>query len=142
MLGRLIVAILVTAAAALPQHRVDPHNTYQRIICVVPMVGKGTYDDPRRPLYAPLPPTQAPAQARPAAAPRNAILAYSHQVSDDGKFALVEFIAADRAAFQQILNDKSITVFQKGKSTKSDIEKELKKYKKDFDLEKFGLVLP
>jgi len=142
MTGRLVAGFLVMTGMVFPQHRVDPKNTYHRVICVVPMVGKGTFDDPRRPLYAPLPPSQAPAQARPAAAPRDAILAYSHQVSDDGNYALVEFVAVDRAAFQAILNDKQITVFEKGKASKAEIEKELRKYKKDFDYEKFGLVLP
>ena len=33
-------------------------------------------------------------------------------------------------------------IIEKGKTSKSDVEKELKKYKKDFDFEKFGLVMP
>jgi len=142
MTGRLIAGLLAITAALYPQHQVDPKNTYNRVICVVPMIGKGTFEDPRRPQYAPLAPVPPSGQTKPVAAPRNAILAYSHQVSDDGKYALVEFVAADRAAFQAILNDKQITVFEKGKASKADIEKELKKYKKDFDFDKFGLVLP
>jgi hypothetical protein len=67
---------------------------------------------------------------------------YSQQLSDDGKLALVEFVARDRAAFQAIFNDKTIKFFEKGKSKKQDIETELKKYKKDFDLNKFGTVVP
>jgi hypothetical protein len=98
------------------------------------MVGKGTPADPKRPQYAPWPPTVSPS--------RIAIIAYSHQISDDGKYALVEFVARDRSAFQAIFNDKSVTVFEKGKDKKPDIEKGLKKYKKDFDLSKFGMVLP
>lgn len=142
MTGRVMVGLLVVMAVAWPQRRVDSKNTYERVICVVPMVGRGTLDDPRRPMYAPVPPSQPPTKARPAAAPRNAILAYSQQVSDDGRFALVEFVAADRAAFQAILSDNKIVAFEKGKASKADIEKEFKKYKKDFDFEKFGLVLP
>ena len=93
MTGRLVAGLLVMAAVVCPQHRVDPKNTYNRVICVVPMVGKGTMDDPRRPLYAPLASTQPASQAKPGAVPRNAILAYSHQVSDDGNYALVKFVA-------------------------------------------------
>jgi hypothetical protein len=64
------------------------------------------------------------------------------QLSDDGKSALVEFVARDMSAFTAILGDKSIKVFVKGKDKKGDIEAELKKYKKDFDLNRFGLVMP
>ena len=69
-------------------------------------------------------------------------MAYSHQLSDDGRFALVEFVARDRSAFQAILNDKTVTVFEKGRSKKADIEKALKLFKKDFDLDQFGTVMP
>ena len=105
MTGRLVTGLLVMTGVVCPQHRVEPNNTYQRIICVVPMVGTGTPEDPRRPQYAPLLTLQSPTQARPVVAPRSAILAFSQQVSDDGKYALVEFVAADRAAFQAIFND-------------------------------------
>jgi len=114
---------------------VDPRNTYQRIIALVPMVGLGTAADPKRPKYAPA------ARSSPTAAP-SPIIAYSFQVSDDGRFALAEFVARDRAAFAAILADQQVKAFSKGKDKKDDIEKELKKYKKDFDLEKFGLVVP
>ena len=70
------------------------------------------------------------------------IVAFMQQTSDDGKYALVEFVAKDPAALQPILNDKSLKVFIKGKDKKGDIEAELKKYKKDFDLNKFGVVMP
>jgi len=65
-----------------------------------------------------------------------------HVTSDDGKFALVEYVAKDRSAFAAILNDKQVRVFVKGKDKQSDIEAELKKYKKNFDWNKFGLVMP
>jgi len=141
MTQRLLAGFLVLAAVVSAQRRVDPRNTYNRVICVVPMVGKGTPDDPRRPQYAPWPPPNSPPSPAQAQS-RTTIIAFSHQVSDDGKYALVEFVARDRSAFQAILSDKQIKVFEKGKDKKDDIEKELKKYKKDFNLEKFGLVVP
>lgn len=131
---RPLLALLVLPALLCAQHRVDPRNTYTRVICVVPLVGKGTPADPRRPQYAPWPPAAVPS--------RTGIIAWSHQLSDDKKYALVEFVARDRSAFQAILNDSQITVFEKGKDKKDDIEKELKKYKQDFDFTKFGTVLP
>ena len=63
-------------------------NTHERVLAVVPMVGSGTPDDPRRPMYAPVP-GGAPS--------REGIIAFTYQVSDDGKFALVEFVAHDHA---------------------------------------------
>ena len=137
MIRLLAFALLLSSSLAVAQRKVAPKNPYNRLICVVPMVGSGKADDPRRPKYAPWPPTQ------PGIAPvRNAILAFSHQVSDDGTSALVEFIALDQSAFSAILSDKAIKAFHKGTDKKDDIEKELRKYKKDFDLDRFGLVMP
>ena len=59
---------------AFGQHKVDPRNTHERLLCIVPLVGTGT-----------------------------GILAYHFEESDDHKSALVEFVAADRAAFNTIL---------------------------------------
>ncbi|SPF43812.1 conserved exported hypothetical protein [Candidatus Sulfopaludibacter sp. SbA4] len=118
MTQRLFACLLVLSSCICAQHRVDSQNLYQRIICVVPMVGSGTPSDPKRPQYAPWPPSRS----------RAGIIAFSHQVSDDGQHALVEFIALDRSAFQAIFNDKSIKVFEKGKDNIGDVVNELKKY--------------
>ena len=134
MTQRLAAGLLALAAVVCAQRRVDPGNTYSRVICVVPMVGSGTQADPKRPQYAPWPPSPPTSRA--------AIIAYTQQVSDDGRYALVEFVARDRAAFAAILNDKQIKAFEKSKAKKEDIEKELKKYKKDFTIDKFGTVMP
>ena len=137
MVKRILAGLLLVAALGSGQRKVDPKNTYTRIICVVPMVGTGTANDPRRPQYAPWPPPSASQTGS-----RSTILAFTQQVSDDGKSALLELVALDRSAFQAILNDKQVKVFVKGTDKKDDIEKELKKYKKDFDLDKFGVVMP
>jgi len=63
-------------------------------------------------------------------------------VSDDGRFALVEFVAQDPAAFTPILADRSVRCFVKGQANKADIEAHVKKIKKNFDLEHFGVVMP
>jgi hypothetical protein len=137
MVKRVLAVLLLVAALGSGQRKVDPKNTYARIICVVPMVGKGTPDDPRRPQYAPWPPPSATdAQSR------STILAFSQQISDDGNSAIVELVAQDRSAFQAVLNDKQVKVFVKGTDKKDDIEKELKKFKKDFDFNQFGVVMP
>ncbi len=125
---------LLVAGSSVAQRKVDPKNTYSRVICVVPVVGSGTPTDPRRPQYAPWPPAANP--------PRTGIIAYSQQLSDDGRFALVEFVAWERSAFQPLLNDKTVTVFEKGKDSQAAIEAALKKFRKSFSLDQFGTVMP
>ena len=133
----LVCLLALTASAAFAQRRVDPRNTYHRILVVVPYVGSGTAADPIRPKYAPWPPH--PAGTVPS---RTDIMGYMQVASDDKKSALVEFVAQDMAAFAAILNDGQLKVFEKGKNTKSDIEGELKKFKKDFSLDTFGVAIP
>lgn len=130
--------LLATTIPVLAQHPVDSRNTYQRLICVVPVVGSGTPADPRRPMYAPLPPQRGQAPSR------TGIIAFTFQLSDDKRSALVEYVARDRSAFQAILADKSsnVRVFQKGKDKREDVLRELRKYKKDFDIDRFGVSVP
>ncbi len=63
-------------------------------------------------------------------------------VSDDGLLALVEFVAHDRSAFQQILEAPTVKSFLKGKDKREDVEAEFKKHKKDFDFKLFGTRMP
>jgi len=120
------------AAAASAQHSVDPRNTYHRVICVVPLVGAGTAQDPRRPLYAP-----SLASASP-----DGVIAFTQVPTDDGKSAIVEFVAKSRKALQTILADTTITTFEKGTQSASAIETALKRFKQDFNLVKFEVVMP
>jgi hypothetical protein len=140
---RQIAIIICLVAPLIAQQRVDPRNRYERLWCVVPMVGKGTFDDPRRPQYAPLPGAAAvdPSVVNPNTVP--AIIAFSFQVSDDGNYALVEFVARDRVAFKDILADTRPTVqaFVKGTATRGDIETAFKALKKDFDITTFGVPI-
>jgi hypothetical protein len=135
MSSRLLLIFLIFLPGLAAQHRVDPRNAYERIICTVPMVGSGTAADPRRPQYAPWPPTGAGRS-------RTGILAFHHQVSDDGHTALVEFVARDRSAFKAILAETNpmVKVFVKGKDKREDIEAVFQKHKKNFSLERFSQV--
>lgn len=117
------------------QHRVDSSAMYERLRCVVPLIGKGTMADPKRPQYAPTPTAFNGAS-------RSGIIGFTHQVSDDGKFALVEFVARDRSAFKDILSDTTVRSFLKGRDSRQLQEAEFKKYKKDFDLSRFGVRVP
>jgi RHS repeat-associated protein len=72
----------------------------------------------------------------------NGIMAFYFEPSDDGKSAIVEYVAQNRTAFQPLFNDKSITLFEKGRITKASIDAALKGFRHDFDLDKFGMVMP
>lgn len=153
MIQRLITGLLMLAVVACAQPRVDPRNLYHRIIVVVPFAGQGTQADPKRPQYSPAPQAaavpqtasapEATATPGPAVAPAApAVIAYTHVLSDDGKYAIAEFVAKDMAAFQAILSDASLKVFVKGRDSKATIEAAMRKYRKDFSLDTFGVVIP
>ncbi|HTS46969.1 MAG TPA: hypothetical protein VMH05_03440 [Bryobacteraceae bacterium] len=108
---------------------------YERVLAIVPLTGKGTADDPQRPMYAPLPNAVSPTS-------RTGILGYMYVLSDDGKFALVEYVARDRSAFSAILADATIQTFIKGVNPRSDIETAFKALKKNFDFNHFGVRMP
>ena len=129
-----LTVVLCLVCNALGQRSVDPRNLHKRLLCVVPMIGAGTWTDPKRPMYAP-----APAQMNPTS--RTGIIGFTHVLSDDGQSALVEFVARDASAFDHILADKSITSFRKGKDKREDIEAEFRKHKKDFSFDHFGMRL-
>ncbi len=124
------LCLIATPALLLAEKKVDDAFLGERLILIVPMVGAGTGQDPKRPLYAPLP----------GSASTNGISGFSFQLSDDGRFALVELIAPNRQAFKDILAAKraDVVVFERGKATLADVEKEFKKYKPSFDVTKFG----
>jgi len=128
----ILIGVLALASVVYAQRHVDPRNSYYRVICAVPLVGSGSPADPRRPKYAPWPVTQD----------QNSIVAFYFELSDDGKSAVVEFVSPNRAAFQPLFNDTSITLFEKGRAAKSDIEAALQRFRRDFDLDKFGMVMP
>jgi hypothetical protein len=123
---------------AIADRRVEMLNTHQRLIAVVPMIGKGTLQDPRRPQFAP------PPRAKGVAASPTGIIGYSYQLTDDGKSAIVEFVARDRAAFQSIMADKtgSVKFFEKSKVKREDLTTELQKHKKSVDLDQLGVRIP
>ena len=120
------------------QQRVDSGNLYYRVLAVVPIVGKGTLDDPKRPMFAPLPSQMTPGN-------RNGIIAFHHEVSDDGQYALVEFVAVQPSALQAIVtaaNLPGVKVFQRGQNTQAQVEAEFQKQRKDFRIDRFLLRVP
>ena len=132
MAHRFVTALLVLVGVVCAQHSVDPRNTYHRVICVVPMIGSGTAADPRRPQYAP-----APGSALP-----DGIIGFTQVPTDDGKFAIVEFVARTRKALLPILDDTTITSYEKGLQSATAIETALQSRKKGFSLLQFEAVMP
>jgi len=138
------VCLLAASAVLSAQPRVSPRNTYERVMAIVPMIGSGTVEDPKRPMYAPAPHPSTGATAGTTAAAPTGILGFTYELSDDGKFALVEFVARDRSAFQNILADaavpaSSVQAFTKGVNQQAAVEAAFKLLKKNFDFNHFGV---
>ena len=114
----LVLLLLTLLPPVWSQQPVSMRNTHERVVAIVPMIGKGTEDDPRRPMFAPLASEMAaPEDDKEAVAGKPAvgakltgrIIAYTCKPSDDGRFALVEFVATDRAALEDILKETTPT---------------------------------
>lgn len=118
------------------QNAVDRRNVGERIICIVPMVGEGTYEDPKRPLYAP--------KSEELSKDGSGIISFSFEVSDDGKTALLELVARTPEPFKIIQqeNRSDVRIFRKGLTTKEQIEAAFKVHKKDFKADSFGDIQP
>jgi hypothetical protein len=116
-----------------------PTARYERIICVVPLVGTGTYHDPRRPMFTP--PLGSAATALPGGAARSLgfldpaqVLGYASVLTDDGQHAIVQFVARDRAAFRPMLtaDPNLVQVFERGRLPGPALLQQLQKLKKHF----------
>lgn len=135
---------------AYSQQPVSLRNTHERVLCIVPMIGRGTEDDPRRPLFAPTEAERATERAvqqvseETAAGTRRGIIAYAFQESEDGKTALVEFVALDREALAPILESKraDVQVFVRGQARKAEVEAAFRQYKRNFDSDQFRVNVP
>jgi hypothetical protein len=132
-----LVLIQMLAVVACAQRRIDPRNTDNHVICVAPLIGAGTADDPRRPQYAPW---SRAATAAPKSPLPTDIIGFTQVPTDDGKFAIVKFRGARPRTFQAIFADATVTSFEKGVVGKTAIETALQKLKKDFDLNKLLAV--
>ena len=128
----LLVALLPGRLAA--QGRGGGDGWAERVIVVVPMTGKGTYADPRRPDFGAV------------EAKDMALSGWQFQTSDDGKYAIV-LLSATQVGQSQGITSKAAkahpTVFERGRHSKDEIEKELRKLRKDFSLEALlGIPVP
>jgi len=125
---------LLALALAIPlpaQQKVESRDFGERIVCIVPMVGTGTVKDPKRPLFVPLPGKEMA---------ESGIVSFSYETSTNGRVALVEIVAKDRAAFKAMIEStrQDVKVLERGKFTKEDLEREFRPHKEDFDGGKFA----
>jgi hypothetical protein len=104
----------------------DPSMRYYRLICLVHLVGTGGKGDPIRPEYVP---TAIDAK-------RQWIVAWSFQLTDDRKMAILHVVATNRAGFAPILADTrpEVKVFEIGKDGSAAIEGALGAVKAGFSL--------
>jgi len=93
---RTLVALSVFTTTLFAQRSVPPEYSHHHVWAVVPLIGTGTDADPRRPMLVPAP-NQQPAAESPD------LLSYQMQLSDDGKWALVEFVFHSPLAFHNFL---------------------------------------
>ncbi|MEZ5355295.1 MAG: hypothetical protein R2762_21890 [Bryobacteraceae bacterium] len=128
-----VLSWTMSGVMARAQPAVSPLNWGERVLVVVPMVGSGSGEDPRRPLVMP-----RPGQALP-----DGVMSMRFEESDDGKTALVEVVARDRqsltGALAAFANRADVKRFDKGKARKEDIEAEFRGKRRDFDLDRFVL---
>ena len=119
------IAIPAMLLAQTQFRKVDPLLTHERIVAIVPMIGAGTPKDPKRPLFSDLP----------------GITGFTAELSDDGRLALVEFVAKERSVLNLIANSGQ-RLARKDSSTKDGIYDEFRQIKRNFKPERFGVAIP
>jgi hypothetical protein len=138
-----VVCLLAAVGSVLAQHRVDPGSMYARIYAIVPMVGSGTWDDPTRPMFAPIPQQMTPGS-------RTGIIAFNQVQSDDGNFALIEIVAATRPQLAlitaqmntQLAGAQGFQLFDRSTTPAATVQSAFQALKKNFDITKFRVVVP
>ena len=132
-LALILMSLFISCIPCLAQHvAVAPEARYYRVICLVHLTGSGKHKDPVRPEYVPSTMDSA----------RAGIVSWSMQPTDDKNMAILHLVATNRKALAAILDDKrgEVRVFEVGKDRKDSIETEMRRYKKDFSLDKFRVV--
>ena len=116
---------------------------YARIYAIVPMVGSGTWDDPTRPMFAPIPQQMTPGS-------RTGIIAFNQVQSDDGNFALIEIVAATRPQLAlitaqmntQLAGAQGFQLFDRSTTPAATVQSAFQALKKNFDITTFRVVVP
>lgn len=134
-----VVCVALAALPAFAQRRVSGAQMHERILAIVPIVGNGSLENPRRPMFAPLPSATSTAD-------RTGIVGFHAAISDDGNSALVEFVAVHPvalAAVRAAANQPGVKLFQGSTATSAaQVQTEFQKYRKDFRFDRFILNVP
>jgi hypothetical protein len=113
-----LASVLVVTAAVGQPARMGGGG--ERAFATVPMVGKGTWEDPRRPAFV-----------------AEAGIAFRYQVSDDGNTALVELAPGsvrELARLEaQLKAEPGARLFRSNTHKLGEITAEMRKLKRDFD---------
>ena len=138
-------AMLLLSATVSWSASPDQSNRYQRVICVVPIVGSGTLQDPKRPMFTPSmgnpsgPVESAPKRTK-GFTEEPHLSGYQSVLSDDGGTAIVEFVARDRAAFKPLFEASrahTITLYKPNQVSTDELVRDLQKVRKTFSLHMF-----
>jgi hypothetical protein len=92
---------IAVGAGAFGQRRAAIENLYESVVAVVPMVGFGSREDPKRPMFVPWP--YDPVQ-------HSWLRSMTFELSDDGKYAVVEFIVQDRKFLKPLFDARAADV--------------------------------
>lgn len=136
---RVIAGVCLLMKLSFASFHPDPAGRYERIICVVPLVGSGTVQDPKRPLFT-LAADLSPNNAGIGSSSKNTlaeagIAAFQSVPTDDGKAAIVMFVAHRYTAFKPILaSPKLIQKFERKDIPEIELVNQLRKYKHDFTI--------
>ena len=120
-----IIAIPSLLLAQAQFRKVDPQLTHERIIAIVPMVGLGTVKNPKHPLFSDL----------------DGLTGFTAEISDDGRFALVEFVAKE-SKFLTTIATSGQRQERKDSPNKDAVLEEFKRYKRNFKPERFDPAIP
>lgn len=138
----LFLFLAVSSVALQAQRRVDPTQLYERVFAILPMTGKGTLADPKRPAGLPLPGAMK-------ANDRTGVVAYNVQLSDDGNLALVELVFASKttalpamAQLRAATASPDVQIFDNPGLQRAEIQRAFGAKKKGLDLTKFQVVVP
>jgi hypothetical protein len=119
-LAAVLLRILPMAAQSVPSRAATG-----RTLLTVPVTGRGTWDDPKRPAFV-----------------KEAGVAFQFTLSDDGTMAIVEAsprtLAELRRLTDLVAKEPRAKLFLSGKDNGADVLNECKRLKKDFDPEVFG----
>ena len=141
-----IPVITLTTASAQGPGILPTTTSFQRVYAIVPLVGRGTHDDPTRPMFVPAggihaqnQPSIVERQQPGFAKPRTGIISYTAIVTDDGRHAIVEFVSMDRQGLREILESRAtgVQVFERGRQPDSAVDTIFKARRRDFDFSKF-----